>query len=497
MKKIDKLIISHKGNLQSKYGSNFNRFLKALKKLQAGSKKNGLKTEIVFVDDAKTMKKYKAKPVASSTSASQFKAAVDSLYKFFTPDYVLLAGAQDIVPFQMIKNPAVKLDEETEVPSDLPYACEATYGTDAKKFVGPTRVVGRLPDVPNNNKPEYFETLVDAVLKWKSKEPEFYKDYFGLSTVSWKESTSKNIAKLFSDTKRLNYSPTKGPAFAKTILRSPAHFINCHGASEDPAFYGEKGEVQPESLFSKSLNDKITYGTVVAAECCFGAQMFDPAEAGQMSIANNYLYQQAIAFLGSSTIAYGPEDHIALADLITQYFISNIFEGASTGRALLEARIKFLQDCGPYLDVMELKTVNQFYLLGDPSVQPVKCNDEDGKTTAAWMNTRSNRRENLKKKGLGLEDTIVPPKKTSDKNVARSVKSQVKKMLKENRMDGELKQEVYVNADKRSVGKNGVGKVHYIAYAKTTKKGKIAKHKVLMVKERNSSVLGTRIYVSR
>ncbi len=59
------------------------------------------------------------------------------------------------------------------------------------------------------------------------------------------------------------------------------------------------------------------------------------------------------------------------ADLIAQYFLIDVLGSTSIGRACLQARQKFV-----YSQKMEnpvnLKTLAQFILLGDPSLQPVR-----------------------------------------------------------------------------------------------------------------------------
>ena len=221
------------------------------------------------------MKSLHAVPVPNNASEEAFKVAIDQLHNECEPDYLVLVGAQDIIPYQTLKNPARRLDEEDTVPSDLPYASDAPYSNDVKKYLACTRVVGRIPDIPGNNDPSYLVTVIDHIVNWKPVKPSFYQKYFALSTVSWKGSTTLNVSRLFNQTEQLRFSPLDGPEYRKTILKANCHFINCHGALQDPAFYGEEGDIQPESLFSKSLNGRINYGTVVAAECCYGAQLFD------------------------------------------------------------------------------------------------------------------------------------------------------------------------------------------------------------------------------
>src|SRR5438067_1779071 len=81
-------------------------------------------------------------------------------------------------------------------------------------------------------------------------------------------------------------------------------------------------------------------GPVVAAECCYGAQLYDPTLTGAKSpgLCNVYLGNGAYGFFGSSTIAYGPDSSNDWADHICQYFWREILLGSSLGSAVLRAR---------------------------------------------------------------------------------------------------------------------------------------------------------------
>jgi hypothetical protein len=59
-----------------------------------------------------------------------------------------------------------------------------------------------------------------------------------------------------------------------------------------------------------------------------------------------------------------------LYQLICRFFINRILEGASLGRAALLARQDYV-DAHDTLDPVDLKTIAQFVLLGDPSIHPV------------------------------------------------------------------------------------------------------------------------------
>jgi hypothetical protein len=56
--------------------------------------------------------------------------------------------------------------------------------------------------------------------------------------------------------------------------------------------------------------------------------------------------------------------------LLCQYFLRRVLAGASLGRAALEARQEFAT-AGPDLDPVDIKTMAQFSLFGDPSIHPV------------------------------------------------------------------------------------------------------------------------------
>jgi hypothetical protein len=236
---------------------------------------------------------------------------------------------------------------------------------------------------------------------------------------------------------------------------------------------------------------------VAVAECCYGAQLLDPDEFGY-SIANNYLLNDAVSFMGSSTIAYGPASGQGLADLICQYFLINVREGASTGRALLEARQKFLTENGPYLDPFEMKTLAQFYILGDPSLTLVKptISKEAGNTTA-------NRRLNMFSKGMSLGESLVPGTLT-DKHPGSLHHVAVAKILKESGFKGKLSEKVFDTAATDSVAKGFAQKAfqgdapRFRTYqARQRSNRTLVDIKVLVIKENDNEVLGWRVYTSR
>jgi len=502
-----KLIVTSKNKLKFKYGTKFSEIEKLLKNLQDADKKRGLDTRIVFIDDATSTKRAGIKP-AKTVTEQEAKKAIDDLYKRYTPAYILIVGAQDVIPFQEIDNPAE--DEDATVPSDLPYACDAPFSRKVDNFTGPTRVVGRIPDVPGQQTDtKYLRRLISNSINHKPKNADLYRDYFSVSAWVWKKSTELSLQSMFGHNGKMLTSPgVKGSnnppykPFTKKQLQPMTHFYNCHGAEMDLNYYGQKGQSFPEALESANLLSKISPGTIVAAECCYGAQLLDPVRNGlpSYSIANNYLANDAIAFVGSSTIAYGPADSQSLADLITQFFIKNVLKGASTGRAFLEARQRFLTESGPDLDPCELKTLAQFYLLGDPSVQPAEC--EEAETTKLTVgNATMNSRKNLYIKGKSLENSIGSTRKQNTRASIKD-KKQLSQILKKTNFSDKDKRAVYNVKSKNMTGvlqkKLGGMDVKFHTYQQEYNTGgKYFKYRVLVVKENSAQILGWRAYESR
>jgi hypothetical protein len=494
-----KLLITSKENLTTKYEKGLKQIENAVKQLVQADKKKGILTQLVYIDGPSLP--HGVKP-ASAVTAKECKRVVDDLYHKINPAYIVILGAQDVIPFQELVNPAD--DDDETVDSDLPYACEAGYGRNVHAFTGPTRVVGRIPDIPGSDDASYLVKLITNSIRHKPLDAEKYSEYFSISAQVWSKSTQLSLQSMFGHSRNLLLSPpapSKGKHNPKQ-LKPLVHFYNCHGAQNDACYYGQKGDDYPESLRSTNLKKNVSFGTVIAAECCYGAELVDPSlldANGTLSIANTYLHNDAISFVGSSTIAYGPADSQGLADLLTQYFIKYVLEGASTGRALLEARHKFLAAVGPHLDPYELKTIAQFHLLGDPSLQPVKADEEN----VSFGNSTLNHRMKLMHKGHSLKKELSPSKKLKG-DVQSGDPVKLKKLLKQKGFDKAEKRSVYeVKASKGpgvpSFTKSINGGAHAVfrSYIKHKKIDNHSHIQVLVVKESANHMLGWRTYVSR
>jgi hypothetical protein len=417
---IDKVIITSIGPLKEKYEERFGRVEQAIQRLIAADKKRGLDTKLVALDSEADMRAVKGEAVKEKDDQSAVKRAVDAIYDAYEPDYIMILGAQDIVPHQDLKNPAYDPggDDDKVVPSDIPYACEAPYSKEPGDFVGPTRVVGRLPDLVRSSDPSYLVSLLGTAARHKTRPRSEYQKYFSVSAEVWKASTALSLTKIFGSSASMATSPPKGPSWTNTELGRRVHFINCHGSPE-PNFYGQRGRSYPIAHSAKKLVKKIMNGTVIAVECCYGAQLYDPADADmQPGICSTYLRDGAYGFFGSSTIAYGPSEGNGQADLICQYFIDEALDGASLGEATLKARHRFAQ-AYTHVDPTDLKTMVQFHLFGDPSIHSVGAVPHALSRTKSFKQafrqrqnareTRKLRRERAARTGTNLRNSLGTP----------------------------------------------------------------------------------------
>ena len=129
------------------------------------------------------------------------------------------------------------------------------------------------------------------------------------------------------------------------------------------------------------------------------------------------------AISAAATIAYGPADGNGAADLITQYFLLAMLDGASLGRAALIARQRFVQQTAE-LDPADLKTLAQFNLLGDPSIHPAAVQSPTAvpkNVDAAEVDRSARRERRAKLKAMG--DFLQETKPTASRKAKRVRKS--------------------------------------------------------------------------
>jgi Peptidase family C25 len=387
---VIKVIVTHSSAGRAKYGTTtWNTITRAVRALVSADKQRGITTRLVALDSARALKPVGATRVATPGDVTDIKNAIDHIVTAWRPAYIVLLGGPDLIQTVSLVNPLWTGDPDDDpdqfIPSDLPYACDGALSFSPSDYRGPTRVVGRIPDLVGDNDPTALLTQLDVAAKGVSLTRLSPEPVFAVSAKVWQRSTALSIKSLPDVTATVLTSPPAGPPWAKTQISPVVHFVNCHGGDFDPAWYGQVTPTNwnlPVAISAAGLPGLVSPGTVVAAECCYGASHWSPSVAhGQPSVAMTYLLNGAVGVFGASTVAYGPATTNNYADVLCQRFVAEVLAGASLGRAVLAARQSYVQSQG-FLDPTDLKTLAQFTLFGDPSTVALKAPAAAPKATA-------------------------------------------------------------------------------------------------------------------
>ncbi len=297
----DKVIVTNSSALSKKYGAKgLKAVLEAISDLAAADKARGLSTQLVDISDAARMKKFRGAPVSESRQPAPMQGRGRR-------NFQVCQARLSRHPRRPGRRAASRVeqsnsgDKDKSVPSDLPYASDAPFTKkDAAAYAAVTRVVGRIPGVTGAKEPDFLVNQIKVAASFKSRKRGDYLPPFAISAEVWEKSTEESVQNIFGSNAIRNCPPTGTPGVAK-MLSPLAHFINCHGAQVDPQFYGQHGNRYPVSMTSDDVEKGAKRNTIVAAECCFGAQLYDPTFAdGKWPISNAYLRAGAVGFFGST-----------------------------------------------------------------------------------------------------------------------------------------------------------------------------------------------------
>ena len=386
-----KLSVTVRSALENKYTP------EALKKIDdaiaawiAAEKQRGIKTVHVAIDNAADMQAQGSEPVTGKVTATSAKKAIDALAKKLVPDYIVIVGGDDVIPYFRLPNPIYDPgpngDPDKEVFSDNPYATSRPYvASSSKSYLVPDRVVGRMPDLPagkGKGDPATLLAALNTATKWKPQAKSFFKDAYATCTETWKQAGEAMMKYLEFPTADLMIAPPakdEAPTPRKRLART-VHVTKCHGDDPDAHFFGESTRhAFPPVLFSGTLAGRVKPGALVAAVCCYGAGVYAPDNPlakprGALPVAIAYLHAGALAFMGSTKIAYVGSEDMLCGDRIVASYVKKALDGASLGRALLEAKQEYLAELqrqGNTPDTADEKTMLEFMLLGDPAIHPM------------------------------------------------------------------------------------------------------------------------------
>jgi hypothetical protein len=388
-----KLSVTVRSALERKYpAAALKKIDRALAAWQRAEKARGIVTVHVALDRAADLAAHGVAPLDGRVTAARAKRAIDALAAKLAPDYIVLIGGHDVVPHFELPNPIFEPgpdgDPDRTVPSDNPYACTRPFRAgDPKSYLVPDRVVGRLPDLPaadGQGDPATLLAALRTATRWQPHPAAHFGTAYATCTATWSPAGRALMKYLEQPTADLMVSPpvTDTSALARRRLGRPIHVIKCHGADLDAHFYGEavRGTPKfPEVLASPTLAGRVAPGALAAAVCCYGASVYAPdapdaIPRGVLPVPVAYLHAGALAFMGSTKIAYVGPRTMLCADWIVGSYIKRALAGASLGRALLESKqeyMRWLQGQGQPPDAADEKTMIEFVLLGDPAIHPV------------------------------------------------------------------------------------------------------------------------------
>ena len=292
------------------------------------------------------------------------------LYLVTVPHYLMIVGDSTVVPSMDWDNVSDVYDDN--VPSDLPYlTLDTTSPWDGVEygFENVTQV-GRVPAKAKNGFSEaiaYFERVKNFKGYTATKS-------FAYSAYVWQRTTVAEFSHLNPNTitsPKYTCNPDDAGSDGLWLLEqlSPEYNMVCfnlHGSDETHIWSGQLGEYFYPDAFEQGLLPQ-NNGYVLLTEACYGAR-----PTCSDSIVVNALQNGCMAFVGSSRVAYGWDNgQIGCADIIAQHFTYHVAKGETVGNAFLKALTELTNR---EMSEIEIKTLAEFSLYGDPSVKLITAN---------------------------------------------------------------------------------------------------------------------------
>lgn len=299
---------------------------------------------------------------------------------------LLLIGGDDCIPFHRLHNPIP--DDEKILLSDNPYAC------DDSGYLIPQRIVARIP-TGDDNDPRLLLTILNTMTAYHADARHEGRLGFdlgawlrirnaegdnlarGIAAEVWHAPSREVLHNLHTEAKLLTSPPLDHHQLTKPMLSGhEVLYINLHGASGMPHFYGQPenswgaATSLPIAITPDHMNGATVAGTILLSEACYGAELL--GRTVDNSIPLRALSNGALAFVGATVNAYGSAQTPLLgADLLFERLTHHMAHGLPVGLALHFARLEFAQtmyERQGFLDDVDMKTLIEFILLGDPWV---------------------------------------------------------------------------------------------------------------------------------
>ena len=280
--------------------------------------------------------------------------------------YVFILGNEEIIPVIEYQNESG--DQDENVPSDLPYSILAStspWNGINYSFDKMLRT-GRLVTYPGEGF-EKFAVYFKNVMHYQNSFPRITP--YSLSAKVWKMETDFEYKKISEPyLKSCDSSPEITVSTVENFISKDSNLLlfNLHGSNQTKFWYGQEGQDFPEAFEPKNI-DALNGPFIIGVEACYGAN-YKGAFTEESSILVKAMQSGCISFLGSSRIAYGtsePEGNNA--DFMIGEYLKQIKNGVSAGDAHVAGIQRVVCDTKEFSDV-EIKTIAEFNLFGDPSI---------------------------------------------------------------------------------------------------------------------------------
>lgn len=383
-----KLILTHRSALVEKYGpiqpdSSFTQLQSALQALILADDARGIETTICYLDTDPNLSINQEAPPGYHPGDLPFrddlcKRAVDEAYALYQPDYMVILGSGDIVPFIALHNPtpgAALRHGHAMIESDLPYACDQPHSTHVFDYLNPTRVVSRIPDVlgdADRGIQVLLETLHHAT-HFTPRLPDRYTPPWAVSSEARAPIMALNLAQMYGQpTPAMEKCPPHNDDWTEAEYQRLTHIHILHGGRRSNVLRGQdlaNTRPHPVAIRGRLLPGVVEPGTVVLERACHGGALYNPA-GHTLPLVNLYLSSGACCMVGSTTTNYSSRLGRQLAgDVLVSTFFTGLVNH-SIGGAFLLARRAMIASAAT-LPLNGLAMLAGFNLYGDASLCPM------------------------------------------------------------------------------------------------------------------------------
>jgi hypothetical protein len=363
------VVVSYQ-RMRQKYGEErLARLRCRIAMLQQARLRRGLASAVLVVEQGDAARGVaEADPSSADAIKRQLEALADALERQGQQlRSVLLVGGPDVLPFHMLGNPL--LDSEGVLAADY------LYGLHGYDELATEWSVGRLPDGAGNDASQLLRLLGLAVRHHRCP-PRPVGRAFGYSTATWQQSSRAVFQALGATDELLLSPPCDAARLPYNRLAAAARlYFNLHGVRDGAAWYGQTDDGRRSfvvALRPHDLDGLNLLGAVALSEACYGAYSPQFDLAGTLALA--LLLRGVACFVGATDIAYGAaRPPLSEADLLAAAFLqASLTPGISAGAAFQQARHDAMRTTllrQGFLDDDDTKTLMQFVLYGDPTIQ--------------------------------------------------------------------------------------------------------------------------------